>query len=205
MTLGRNKDYVIRFDIETTRLPGICPICGRPADSESTLISSKSDLPQGMQRIWPGASDYYGRKRISSDPGSYMAKSPTSTDSVKKLRIPTCEEHSYDAEDRSRARSLLIFTNGSSILIFMFFVLRIGFLLFQGDPVSMLEYVLFGLVTITMLATFRALGPNELEKAFQVTDIGDKGTTVTVRVANEHYAQSLIRSNPKSITVLQGE
>jgi hypothetical protein len=87
----------------------------------------------------------------------------------------------------------------------MFFVLRIGFLLFQGDPVSMLEYVLFGLVTITMLATFRALGPNELEKAFQVTDIGDKGTTVTVRVANEHYAQSLIRSNPKSITVLQGE
>ncbi|MBD3157213.1 MAG: hypothetical protein GF309_00365, partial [Candidatus Lokiarchaeota archaeon] len=79
MNLGRNKDYVIRFDIETTRLPEICPICGRPADTKSTLISSKSDLPQGMQRIWPGASDYYGRKRISSDPGSYMAKSPTST------------------------------------------------------------------------------------------------------------------------------
>ncbi|MFO7837752.1 MAG: hypothetical protein R6V83_14000 [Candidatus Thorarchaeota archaeon] len=190
-----NKGYLIRFNAEKTMFPDICPVCNEPTTTVGTIIASKSKGGEKFDREWAAPSSF-GRALPST---RHTRRSGPA--SLRMFQIPTCEDHAYSEEETGRAKGVCVIVNGLSILGLLFVASQIGFHLIQGIPVPLWLYLLMALVIVLLIATYRGLGSSELEKAIRIVDYTEEGSTVTVRIRNEVYAEEFIRSNPHATVV----
>jgi hypothetical protein len=197
----KHKDgYLIQFNGETASFPDRCPVCGRLATTEGTILTAVEKTRERLRDKWPKWSLKAPVGSIS--PAHWDGYRPGSG-AVRKLRINTCEKHAYSAVERGRARSLFIVLGGLSTIASIFFAVRIGFLTIQGIPIESWSYALFALAIIVMIISYRALGPTELEKAIQIVSYRKEASSFTVRISNEEYAREFLRSNPHSAELIE--
>ncbi|MBD3157212.1 MAG: hypothetical protein GF309_00360 [Candidatus Lokiarchaeota archaeon] len=191
--MGQDRAYVVRFNPDRVTFPDTCPVCNKPAAAEGIVVASQGKEEEG-----------FGSIRPSSITAPQHRASLIQSVSTRKLRIPTSFEHATSEGDNSTMRSVAAIINGLSIITFLIVSFNLGLTIMQGMPVAPWMAILWISLLITVLASYKALGPNGLQKAIDVVEYGGRGSRLTVKIFSVSYARQFLHSNADSVEIIEG-
>lgn len=190
--MGQDETYVFRFNPDRVTFPDTCPVCNKPAAAEGIVIASQGKEEEG-----------FGSIRPSSITAPRHRASLIQSVSTRKLRIPTCSEHATSEGENTTARSVAAIINGLSIIAFLIVSFNLGLTIMQGMPVAPWMAILWISIVIAMLASYKALGPTDLQKAIEVVEYDAGGSRLTVQISNLSYARQFLHSNTDSVEIIK--
>ncbi|UCE09346.1 MAG: hypothetical protein JSW61_10245 [Candidatus Thorarchaeota archaeon] len=92
--------------------------------------------------------------------------------------------------------TLLTVVNGLAIVFSLFLGSAIAFYLYDGFNVDLGLNLAFLTSLLTMIGTFRALGPSALERAVSIVRFDSSSRAAILRMKHKSYVEELLRLNP---------
>lgn len=165
-----SEGFFIRFHPKDARFPDICPVCSSPTDGSASVYLYQYDSDSLLPWL----------RSMSPD----------------RIRIPTCQEHSFSNENIANRKVLRVFLIGVSILMGLYFIIRIGLFFFTNIPLNLWVFLIPALAIVPIALANEVAPIYELERAFLMLDYD--GSTVTAKITNRAYAEEFLRLNPAS-------
>ena len=90
---------------------------------------------------------------------------------------------------------------GVSVLLFCLVGAIIAFHFYDNIPLPFGVYLIFSLITLGMLGSFRSLGPDELQKVISIVDFHHHGHIIILKLRDRWYGEEILRNNPTSASL----
>ncbi len=187
-----NDDFVryLMFNTERINFPDFCPVCEEPADDTGIIgYVSPEERVKAEQLREANRTAVLTSARMKMD---FKAR----PGSLKRLAIPTCQEHAFRIDETGRSRGATSICFGVALLASILWTIVVTFATFRGMLSDPFWYLLLLGVYIVTYLSYLGIGPSGLEQVIEIISFHPGGTYVILKITSKRYYEELIRLNP---------
>ncbi len=173
------KEPVVRFEVDRSRFPKVCVVCGRPAIDyvRLTLVENRRYNAGWVDRLYMRPRDLISRPS-------------------KSVHLPVCSDHQFTSEDYCRLRLICIVGMVIVGSVALTGYLKIGGSIASGMSIPTWALVSVGLFLVTLALANYALRPRGVEAAFRVIGHDPTFTHIIVDIENQEFRDRFLEENP---------